>query len=380
MKINIKFFIITFVILVVCVMNIFADTTNIKQVSIRVEGTTKTIMEGVVKSDTFARAVQKLADEFNIEVIMKNDSKGQKLYSIDGIVNNTYGKNDKWNCYILRKGNIVEVENVDDNNILIGDELVVYYGNENTKIITNIEEKYKDDKLTIQLLSNTVTWFEDKGIWSPKTVSNHLENIIVHMLTGDGKIVTQKTDSYGKVTFNIKGPTICSYYVDDFKTDDIPIIVKVPIRHSILGIDNNKLLTKAEFTAILVNYFGLVNNDLVKLKSFGDVKNTTEYTEQIYIATSNHIVRGDENGNFNPNKEITMQEMAVALYTIFGEINEVNEISVPNQNEVLKTLNGSSKWAEPYISGLIELNIIKNGIYDWTSYVTAEKLMLLLFE
>ncbi len=364
MKKVLKFLLILTVITSIYSINTFAAT-----VYLRVEGINKTIMQGDVEADVFVRALQKLAQECEIEVIMRNSEEGQQLFSINGIENNTYSFKDGWKFYILRNETIIEVNDINNTVIENGDKLVVYYGdNETTKRINNIKQSYSDGKLELEFISSVTTWIEKDNVWKPETINNTLENVSVHMLTGNKKIITKKATSDGKVSFELASPNICVYYADGYKDEKVPTIVKTDTVKDIIGIDKSKNLTRAELIAILVNYFEIDANKETENKTFSDVTDDTLYKEQIYIATSNSIINGDENNCFNPDNEITMQELAVILYKIYEDKQDSIQIDSID-------LGNYSPWAESFIKGVIQKGIIKDIPSDWLQKVTAKDIL-----
>lgn len=368
-----KFIIVLIMAMSIYSVNIFAQEN--KTTYLRVEGINKTIMEGNVEEDTFVKALQKLGLECGIEVIMKNDSQGQQLHSIDGIENNKYGLKAGWKFYIVRNKEIINIDDINNTAIGSGDELVVYYGdNQLTKKINDIKSSYDNSNLILEFISSITTWVEENGVWNPKTLNNTLENVSAHLLTDDGRIITKKVDSNGKVIFNLKSPNICVYYADGYQDKNVPTIVKTNTIKEVIGIDSTKNLTRAEMIATLVNYFEIEVNDKVKIVPFSDISEDNLYREQIYIAVSNSIINGDGNNCFNPDNEITMQELAIILYKIYEnkqdstESIEVDDIDLKN----------ASEWAKPFIISVIQKGIIKNTDIDWIQPVTANDILEIL--
>lgn len=362
----IKLFLLVFIIIVIFNINVFAKIT----VNLRVEGLTDTIMQGRVKAETVGKAIQTLGSENNIEVIMKNNSNNQELYSIAGIKNNTYSPRDKWRSYIVRNGNIIQVDDIPNTNLVSEDELVVYYGDESTKIVTDIKKSYTNEKLTMEFLASVVTWIENNGIWEAITNIEKLEDITVILYTGDGKIKTKKTNSDGLVSFDLKSPNIYTYKVSGEKENGVPLIVRLSPVKETLGLEETKELTRAEVTALLVNYYGITTKKQVQ--NFDDVTKDTPYKEQIDIAISSEIISGNGEGEFNPNNPVTMQELVIILNNIF------KDKPLTNKDIDLKLLEGSSNWAKPYIIDAMNKGLINVQHYNWTSPITLEILKSIL--
>lgn len=367
MKRIIKLFIFLTCIIAVCNISIFANKTV--QINLRVEGLTDTIMQGRVEAETFIRALQKLGNEKNVEVIIAPNSGSQELYSINGIKNNNYNKNDGWKGYIIRNQNFIEVDDMFNTPILANDELVVYYGSDDTKRVTDIKESFLDNKLTLQFISSTVTWEELNNEWAAKTTSQNLKDIEVNLMIGDKKVNTQKTDEEGKVSFDLKSPNLYTYSANGYRQGDVPLIIKVPASQKLLGLDSKKDLTRSEFVALIVNYYNLTMNEQNKVL-FNDLENN-QYKDQIYIATSRNIINGDGENNFSPERRITMQEIIIMLCNLNRDKPNINTISSIGDNN-------ASEWAQPYIRVAIEKGIIENTDYDWLIPVKAEQIIPLL--
>lgn len=362
-----------FLLILIAIMNIYSVNIFAAEVYLRVEGVNKTIMEGNVEADVFVKALQKLGQECDIEVIMKNSNEGQKLFSINNIENNAYGLRTGWKFYIIRNSSIIDVNDINNTTIINGDKLVAYYGdNETTKKISDIKQSYSNGKLELEFISSVTTWIEKDNVWKPETINNTLENVSVHLLTGNKKIITKKADTNGKVNFELASPNICVYYADGYKDEGVPTIVKTDTIKDIIGINKSKNLTRAELIAILINYFEIDVNKEAENRSFPDVTDDTLYKEQIYIAASNSIVNGDENSCFNPDNEITMQELAVILCKIYE-----NKQDTVQSNELQLYLGNYSPWAESFIKSVIQKDIIKDIPDDWLQPVTTDIILSL---
>lgn len=72
-----------------------------------------------------------------------------------------------------------------------------------------------------------------------------------------------------------------------------------------------KSVTRAEFVTMLVRALKLT--DTGSVKTFKDVKENAWYSDSIAIAVNLGIVKGSGNGNFEPNREITREEMAIIV-------------------------------------------------------------------
>ena len=101
------------------------------------------------------------------------------------------------------------------------------------------------------------------------------------------------------------------------------IILILLLQGTAFAIPVNDKLTKAEFVAIVSNFFAWPHpteyNDIwhPPIKQFNDVITSDPYGKEIECAYEEGIIEPDEAGNFNPNSEITREEAAVILVKAF---------------------------------------------------------------
>jgi len=107
-------------------------------------------------------------------------------------------------------------------------------------------------------------------------------------------------------------------------------------------------LTRAEFVKMInkvMNYSELTG------KQFKDVYDNEWYAKEFLIAKNIGYIQGDENGNVNPNNNITRAEASVVLSRVLL-ITSDNKLLFEDENEI-------PKWAYESISGLVEEKILK---------------------
>ena len=88
---------------------------------------------------------------------------------------------------------------------------------------------------------------------------------------------------------------------------------------------------------------------------FPDIPPDYEYADEINSLAKLEIIRGDENGNFNPDKTLTRAEFATLICRIRGEEDEALKIIKSSFSDV-----PSNHWACGYITKATELGIV-NG-------------------
>ena len=101
----------------------------------------------------------------------------------------------------------------------------------------------------------------------------------------------------------------------------------------------NDNVTRAEFLKMIVLAKGIEVVPATE-KTFGDVELDKWYADIVNTAKVNGIISGDENNNFNPDKQITRQDMSIIVakalgytadgskYAPFGDLETINDYAV----------------------------------------------------
>jgi len=147
--------------------------------------------------------------------------------------------------------------------------------------------------------------------------------------------------------------SLCSDYENHWAKEAIELLKEKEIVQGdeTGNINPDANITRAEFVKIVnkaMNYATKGN------EQYNDISGDEWYAEEFLIAKKIGYVQGDENGNANPNTNITRAEACVILARIFNidnekKLNFFDEEAIPS-------------WAYTSIAGLIEKEIIKG--YD----------------
>ncbi|OZI10922.1 hypothetical protein CEW92_14155 [Bacillaceae bacterium SAS-127] len=86
--------------------------------------------------------------------------------------------------------------------------------------------------------------------------------------------------------------------------------------YSYVDVRPNEKITRAQFTKILVNALSLKAG--ANTKEFSDVKASKWYYDYVRIASSQGIISGYSDGNFQPGANITRDQMAAMIYRAFS--------------------------------------------------------------
>ena len=119
---------------------------------------------------------------------------------------------------------------------------------------------------------------------------------------------------------------------------------------------NNKI-TRAEFAKLIVGAFNLP--EATDDANYSDVNKDDWFFKTIATASKLGIVMGYEGGIFNPNKEITREEMCVMLIRAAKAIG----LNIPEAELSFDDSSSVSDFAISSIAGLAKLGII-NGVGD----------------
>lgn len=121
-------------------------------------------------------------------------------------------------------------------------------------------------------------------------------------------------------------------------------------------------ITRAEFIKMISSTFDFEYTAAEGENTFADISGYDWYYGDVITAYNNKIVYGDEYGKFNPNEQITRQEMAAILYRAIVakgvEIDTVESVNIADKNSI-------ADWAYTSVFRLVGMDII-NGCEDGT--------------
>ncbi len=129
-------------------------------------------------------------------------------------------------------------------------------------------------------------------------------------------------------------------------------------------------VTRAEFVKMAVETFGLTEKEFDT--KFSDVPENAWYAKYVYIAASNGIVKGYD-GRFNPDANITREDMAVIIYNIIANGQGGEGISFADSDEI----SGYARSAVAYLSGKGIINGSGGRFYPKNNATRAEACQIL---
>lgn len=109
---------------------------------------------------------------------------------------------------------------------------------------------------------------------------------------------------------------------------------------------------------------------------FPDVPDDAPYADAVNMLAEMGIVKGDENGNFNPNNTITRAEFATMMCRLLGVEDAALAITKSSFNDV-----PADHWACGYVTKAVELGLVNgygNGNFGPSDTLTYEQAVKVL--
>jgi len=132
------------------------------------------------------------------------------------------------------------------------------------------------------------------------------------------------------------------------------------------GLDEN--MTRAQAAVVIVTLFGLDISNLPAAATFSDVLTDHWASPYVESAAAAGIINGRGNGTFDPNGNVTLQELAVLL--VLG-LNKSVGLEIDRNG----TVSGNVKpWAQPYVATAVANGLLPAGL-DYTKAATRAELV-----
>ena len=137
---------------------------------------------------------------------------------------------------------------------------------------------------------------------------------------------------------------------DDMPDGEMGVAIENAVNNGLLtGYEDNTVkpyepITRAQMSAIIVRAFGATERTAT---AFGDVPDDAWYKESVEQAVYMGAFEGDDNGNFNPNNNITFQETYTVLARVFQFVSRDITVSPRVENSVEETLAEYSRINNP---------------------------------
>ena len=138
-------------------------------------------------------------------------------------------------------------------------------------------------------------------------------------------------------------------------------------------------ITRAEFIRLVSVAFGLEYAQTEAENIFADVKEDDWFYRDLVAAYNNKIVYGDDYGYFNPDAEITRQEIAAMLYRAIVakgvELETVTSVNIADRGDI-------DDWAYTPVYRLVGMNIVsgyEDGTFRPANKATREEVAKLIY-
>ena len=142
----------------------------------------------------------------------------------------------------------------------------------------------------------------------------------------------------------------------------------------------NNQISRAEFCTIITSalvYDGIVSNYVTTKGTFTDVADNAWYSQYVETAYSNNLVSGKGNGLFDPEANITRQEMAKIVSLVYcqkksADFNALKDSTILGDYN-LSDLTTADTWAMDYIKVALKVELMKgndNGTFAPQGQVT----------
>lgn len=125
--------------------------------------------------------------------------------------------------------------------------------------------------------------------------------------------------------------------------------------------DPDGSVTRAEYVKMIVEAFGLYNEDAVA--EFNDIAENAWYYKYVASMVDRGYILGDDNGNFNPNALIKRQDMAVILHRVLQGLNKLPVI--PTIEKMFTDFDSTSSYAQNSVAYMSNMKLVNgaNGVF-----------------
>ena len=146
-----------------------------------------------------------------------------------------------------------------------------------------------------------------------------------------------------------------------------------------MNFDPESTITRAEFAKIIASVFSAKPSG--GTITFSDVSQNSWYYNEVISLSELGIILGDTNGNFNPNHNITRQDMAVIIEracTAFGITTNTNAQSVSFTDSTL--ISGYARDAVESLSASGVINGMPDGSFNPMGTLTRAQACKVIYE
>lgn len=328
-------------------MMVISPNPNAKTVSVRVEGVSTSLFDGTVawtEGMTALSALEAALTGAGVEYVIKDSQYGGKYVSAVGAdVEGAFGGYDGWMYYVDGQSPMFSI---DAYALVGGEELLVAYADMSAVLPIISAERDAGGVVTVAVTAD-VTTYDEANNWAPVVTRQPMADV---RLTVDG--AEYVTDAGGKAVLSAEssakeavsvqveksaegGAPLLVRLAADYTLDlaaveaekisfsDVaegqwytPYVLKMAEEGVVTGFEDGTFqptgtVTRAQVAKVLYELSGGVPVNY--LLTFSDVAEGEWYTEAVRWAASEKIVTGFEDGSFQPDANVTRQDLAVML-------------------------------------------------------------------
>lgn len=315
-------------------------SSYVKKVTVRLEGDAGVLASGSVQGGTALEAVEQLLKDSAVANEIKDSAYGKYINSIGGITAGKYGGYDGWSYAVMRDGSwIVPAEGVSTFLLEQGDDVVVYYSGDTTKLADPIAVYPAQPKpgsdFVVTLTNRPWNWETNQFDAAKPLVGAKVKVGKVEAVTDEKGQAKLKGMPEGLYVVEVTG------YVKAGAPSVVRSVTTLPIAGSykdqssiapwavdavifsraaglLRGIGDaattfkpKQAVTRAEFVSALVRGLGLVGSKATK--TFKDIPATAWYLKDVEAAAAAGIVGGIGAGRFAPDATLTREQAAMLL-------------------------------------------------------------------
>ncbi|MCD9022660.1 S-layer homology domain-containing protein [Cohnella silvisoli] len=310
-----------------------------KKVTVRVEGDAGVVASGSAQGGTALEALEQLLKASEVKNEIKDSAYGKYIGSIAGIAAGKYGGYDGWMFAVVRGGAwIIPAEGVGTFLLEDGDEVVVYYSGDATKLADPISVSPAQPKpgqdVTVTVTNRLWDWknnqFEaakpvagvkvsmgeveavtnDKGQATLKGSPEGLYQLQVTGYVKDGAPALVRSVSTLQIAGSYSDQSAISAWALDSVTTSRAATILRGSGDGLSVFKPKQGVSRAEFVSALARALGLKGS---ASSAFADIPSNAWYAKDVGAAVSAGLVGGVSAGKFAPDAALTREQAAILL-------------------------------------------------------------------
>ncbi|MBB6670314.1 S-layer homology domain-containing protein [Cohnella nanjingensis] len=312
------------------------------QAQVRVEGDQGVLAAGAAKGGTALEAVEQLLKAKSVKYEVQNSAYGKYLSAVSGLASGKFGGYDGWMYAVKRDGAwIVPAVGIDAFLLEAGDEVVVYYGGDGTKLIDRVTltpANPRPDQASVLSVTYREWDWNTNAFGEPQALANVTVSVggqtvktgidgkaaIKGLKEGLQKLVVTGYNSGAApsaVRYAADLPVVSAYKDESgiaaWASDAVHLARAVPL---LKGTGNGtasfapkQAVTRAEFVSALARSLGLPAAPAAGGVKFADVPSGAWYAKDVQAAASAGLAGGVAPGKFAPDEALTREQAAQLL-------------------------------------------------------------------